>query len=500
METPSSSFVVLFDQAVGSNPPVHYLCSLETGEQALLARIALIRDAKRAIYLQTFIWTNDESGRLIAYELLQAAKRGVKVRIIIDSWVSIGDPGLMAFLNTAHPNISVKHYNVAADQLHPSALELVLEIVSNFQEFNHRMHNKSFIVDEAVCIVGGRNYGNAYFDRGRTRNFRDREAMLVGPIAQQVTKSFFDFWNSPYSCSGLDLKDVQQWVERSPLSADSSFDDFQTGGLFESVLTQADDPTKVQDRFIGEMLPVTEVEFFSDSPGEARQNKLSHKNRTVSEVGQLWKSANDTILLQTPYFVLDGVHYGVLESLRSERPKLRVIVSTNSLASSDNLFTYAFAYRERNRYFEQLRLELHEYKPYPPVMHEVMEYRRPDSVDAPRCDNLEACMSFDSAKHRHLCLHAKTFVIDDKAVWIGSINLDPRSAYVNSENGLLIFDKAFTSQIRDKIERDIRPENSWTVGISKRGRFTELLRKLFSLLTPSMGKVEKNLAEFTENF
>jgi len=131
----------------------HYIHVLDIGDEALLARIHLIRAAQQSIHIQTFIWANDESGRYVVYELLQAAKRGVKVKIIVDRWKLKNVSQLVAFMAEAHPNMEVRTYNPAAGKVKPSALRYIPEALMKFRQINQRMHNKTFIIDHSRILL-----------------------------------------------------------------------------------------------------------------------------------------------------------------------------------------------------------------------------------------------------------------------------------------------------------------------------------------------------------
>jgi len=175
----------------------HYVTILNNGDNALLARTHLIRQAQKSILIQTFIWGSDETSRFMIYELIQAAKRGVKVKIILDYLISAKDFKLITFLTTADPNIEIKLYNPISKDIVPSKLAMIKKAILNFRGFNQRMHNKIFIVDDRIAITGGRNYQNDYYDRGRTRNFKDYGVMITSKIVKKMTDSFIEYWTHP---------------------------------------------------------------------------------------------------------------------------------------------------------------------------------------------------------------------------------------------------------------------------------------------------------------
>jgi len=227
-----SPFAFLFQEGDES---AHYVHVLDIGDEALLARIHLIRAAQRSINIQTFIWTNDESGRYVVYELLQAAKRGVKVKIIVDRWKSKNVSHLVAFMATADENMEVRTYNPAAGKVKPSALHYIPEAIMKFRQTNQRMHNKTFIIDNKIAITGGRNYENDYFDRGVTRNFKDRDVLVAGPVVEEMTNSFGEFWDFELTIPSQNLIDVAKLIKEKSYDKFDSRKSFRLGGLFNDI-------------------------------------------------------------------------------------------------------------------------------------------------------------------------------------------------------------------------------------------------------------------------
>ncbi|NOQ93207.1 MAG: phospholipase D family protein, partial [Methylophaga sp.] len=166
---------------------------LNIGQDALLKRFTLLSAAEQAIDLQYYIWNSDKSGRLLAQQLLLAADRGVHVRLLLDDF-SIGGRDDFLLIMDAHPKIEIRIYNPNASR--KGKVRRALGFIGEFGRLNQRMHNKSFIVDGSVAIVGGRNIGDEYFDLNHELNFRDRDILAVGPIVADVAKSFDAYWNN----------------------------------------------------------------------------------------------------------------------------------------------------------------------------------------------------------------------------------------------------------------------------------------------------------------
>lgn len=428
------------------------------GYDALLLRVHLIRRAQVSVSIQTFIWTNDECGRLLIHELIEAARRGVKVRILADHLVSEQDPATMAFLATAHPNLEVKHYRPAAGRMKPSLWRKLFAGVWSFRAINQRMHNKVFLVDDAVLLTGGRNIENTYFDHSVAMNFRDRDVLAVGPVVRGAVESFDEFWRYRHAVSSRALADVGGEIERGTFRRYATRADYDFGPHFAALEGEADDAAVIAQRFVARLQPVRKVSFVADEPGKADAGGAAGMPRLTLALRETLERATTSIVMQSPYLVLSQPARTLIRDLRTRHPELRIRISSNSFASTDNLFAYSANYRLRNDYVEDLRLEVHEFMPRPAALPELF----------PRHPEMAALAAARTPAGRpvrppFLCVHAKSLVVDDRVAFIGSYNLDPRSENLNTEVGLLVEDEAFARALRLEIERDMRPENSWVI-------------------------------------
>ncbi len=427
--------------------------NLEDGYDALLLRVHLIRQARRSIELQTFIWTNDECGRLMIYELVEAARRGVKVRIIADHMVSDQNPEVGAFLATIHPNFEVRHYRPAMVRLEPTFWQKAAAAIGSFHGTNQRMHNKVMLVDDAVLITGGRNIENTYFNHSTGMNFRDREVVVVGPAAAAAAESFETYWEFKHTVPSRELRDVARSIERNDFPRYQSRADYDFGGYFGELDGLLNDPAQMQLRFWSRLQPVEQVEFIADAPGKGAGffNTTSRTTRTLQrEVGE----ATTEVVVQSPYLILSGAAQKLGRKLRRDHPAISMRVSTNSFASTDNLMAYSANYRLRGAYVEELGLEVHEFKPRPAVLSDLFA-TYPAIAARAKSEGLKDTPFF--------CVHAKSLVIDRRVSFVGSYNLDPRSVSLNTEVGVLITDPIFAATLRAEIERDMAPANSWVV-------------------------------------
>lgn len=431
---------------------------LSGGYDALLLRVHLIRQARVSITVQTFIWTNDEVGRLMMYELIEAARRGVKVRIIADHLGSDQDPAITAFLATVHPNLELKHYRPALSRLKPSLADKLLATVHSFHGVNQRMHNKVMVFDGAVMITGGRNIENTYFDHSTVMNFRDRDVLAVGPVVRDAVKSFERFWNYRHSIASRELTDVAAVISRGSFRRYDRKEDYDFGPFFGDLRRDADDPAVIRSRFVSRLKLAQKVTFICDEPGKS-EGPFSESARITRELGRTLQEARTSVVLQSPYLVLSTPAQTLFKKMENRNPALRIRISTNSFASTDNLFAYSANYRLRNKYVQDLHLEIHEFKPIPAAILELFP-QFPLIVRMAK----ERIAAGRQERMPFFCIHAKSLVVDDRIAFIGSYNLDPRSESLNTEAGLLIEDVSVARELRGEIERDMRPENSWVIG------------------------------------
>ncbi len=447
---PDSPFDLLVQKSYRKQQ--HFINILDLGDDALLARIHLIRQAKKAIYIQTFIWKGDESCRFLAYELIQAAKRGVKVKVLVDYIVVPKDPAQIAFMSTVHPNLEIKLYNPFANKIRPSRLTLLRKAGFQFRNINRRMHNKIFIVDDRMSITGGRNYANDYYDRGEKRNFRDLDVLVIGPVVKEITDSFTEYWFHPLSVSTENMRDVQQIIEKGTYPKYKDKASFKLGDLFDEIEECDADSSCIEEKFIKKVYSVNKVDFFADKPGKEERLGKYKVSRSAYELFNLISQAQHSLVMQTPYLVVGRKKTKYFKKLAKEKPELKIFVSSNSLAAADHVHAYAFSYKNKKKYLKKFRWQIFELKPVP---------EDTDKIISPVAKN-----------HRrddfNVCIHSKTYVIDQEKVLVGSFNLDPRSANLNTEVGLVISDHKVALVIEKSIRRDMANQNSWTIGKRKK--------------------------------
>ncbi|MEO8159916.1 MAG: phospholipase D family protein [Arenimonas sp.] len=470
-----SPLLALGDAAYAESTPQaphHSLVLLDEGQDSLLTRVHLIRAARHSIDLQTFHFEPDDAGRVVLDELIAAAKRGVKVRLMMDQLNGLARPQMQARLASFHENFQLRIYNPVFSQADISTLEFAASIVFRLRDLNRRMHNKMMIIDDRVAVIGGRNIQDEYFDWHPSYNYRDRDLLVAGPVTQAMEANFDGFWNDHRSMPPTALSDV---VEVLLANKGPPPDDTQPPSeRVRAMALQARDGAAVFARLQPFMFRVGPVEFYGDLPNKHDLERKSREDATQAQLDAL-RSGKREILLQTPYLVLSRPARKLFRELHQRKPPLPIVVSTNSLAATDAFPAYAMSHKYKRMFMRELGFQIHEYKPFPADM--PIDLRAvPGAAQAlaEQGDSQYADLGFHPSGFRQgpvplkragvrIGLHSKSMVIDEEVAIVGSHNFDPRSTDFNTESLLLVRDPLFARALADSIRRDIEPENSWTV-------------------------------------
>ncbi len=519
-----SSLRALGDRAMAESSaakPVNYVEIVEAGQDALLGRINLIRSARRSIDIQTFIYGADDTGFLFFNELIAAARRGVKVRLLADQLYAPSDLALLANLSAAHANFQMRLFNPTFGRAHTSAVQYLEAIVCCFRSFNQRMHTKLFVVDGRVGITGGRNIEDRYFDWSPDFAFLDRDALLAGPAVAEMQRVFNLFWDDPRSVPLARLKDVASVLiaNQGPPARTPLEHEHRTPRVL-ALVDAASDQTDINARLVADARPVDEANFIGDGPGKNEHVASSDNDgdgvgvgKTTHGLRELIEGAQTSVLLQTPYLVLSKGARRMFRQMHHRSAPPRVTVSSNSLASTDAFPVYALSYKYKRRYLRELGFHLFELKPYPlDVPIDLAATGAPQVADAPLADPQAAPQrgpamqastdGSDSERPRKLrvpsefsrfpglgsgsrmvalrsagvrvSLHAKSMVIDGSIGIIGSHNFTPRSDHYNTEGVLVFRDVPMAQRLQAAIERDTSPENAWLVAKRPRSPVSHL--------------------------
>ena len=431
------------DQLIQKNSQQDGLFVLDSGQHSLMSRAWLARHAEHSIDIQYFIWSTDNIGILAAEALLQAAQRGVQVRVIVDDLLVDADEHSLLAL-AAHPGVSIKIYN-PQHSVGTSFLKRIKNVVTDFHGVNQRMHDKTMIVDGKVAITGGRNMADEYYDYDQAYNFRDRDVLVMGPVVAQMSASFDRFWQHPLAVSVSELLSAGQTLAESDVQQ-----------AYEELHAYAGDPRNFAPevrRTIADLhhdfaemsqdIVWTRARFISDQPGKNEQRSFDGGGESTRALVDVLSSAKRRVVIQSPYLVMPE---GGLELFRSlvERG-VSIAISTNSLASTDNLMAYS-GYSKQRQALLDAGVDVYEFKPFPQIQQRIM-HRFNIEHDQPPI----------------FAIHAKTLVVDGETLFIGTFNLDPRSANLNTEVGILAADARLASQVEAAIREDMHSDNSWRV-------------------------------------
>ncbi len=426
--------------ASAAHPGTSGVLLVDTGRAALDERDALIDAAVHTIDAQYYIWNSDASGRYLAARLLAAAERGVRVRILLDDINVAGrDAGLAAL--TAHPRVEVRVYNPTAAR---SGVGRLFGFISEFSRLNRRMHNKSFTVDHAVTIVGGRNIGNEYFDLDPAKNFRDRDILAAGPVVAEVTAGFDAFWTSRWTQLATTLAGDAPFSPEQLKAAqgrmDGAADELRALGHALPAVRAA--PGSHAAGLIARLLWVPVRLVFDLPPDQDGMADSSRPQAVAMALRALATAAQREILIESAYLILDEQTFAETASLTAGGVKVRAL--TNSLASND-LVTNHSGYARRRREMLDSGMEVFELRP-----------------DAGACQRLVVTAG-GCADEREFALHSKSLVVDRRIAYVGSFNINLRSTYLNSETALIIDSPVLAERIAGSIEELMAPDSSWQV-------------------------------------
>ncbi len=512
--------------------PRHYAVMLDKGSDALLARLNLIRSARERIDLQTYIFDKDDSARLVLDELLAAARRGVKVRLLIDQLSAIADLEILAALSGSHRNFAIRIYNPSFGKAKLNYLDYAGSVLCCFRRFNQRMHTKLLLVDDRIGISGGRNYQDDYYDWDAEYNFRDRDVLVAGPEAAAMATNFQAFWDARRSVPAERLNDVGRTLLDEGVPA-MPVPRYLRPERVQEAIAEASDPEVVRARFVEPAFAVGAVRYIADLPQKHRRERRDDDAPAAPELEALIRGAQKEVLLQTPYLVMSKQAQRMFRDMRKRQPPPQVIVSTNSLAATDNPIVYSMSFKYKRRYLREFGFQIHEYKPFPedaPVDYAALmpegppvaspdgntgsALRGPSGSIGPsggsasdasgentrRLQRTESRPSFFSSGAAaeplplkragvRMGLHAKSMVIDGGIAVIGTHNFDPRSENYNTEAAVVIDDPAFAQALAGSIRRDMSPKNAWTIAPRAKP-------PVFSGLDYSLGKVSEALPIF----
>ncbi len=421
---------------------------LPTGTEAFLARVLAIDRAEKTLDLQYYIFHDDLTGKFILDRLMAAAERGVRVRLLLDDWRQTAARDWWLIMMEIHPNIEVRVYNPFGG-LRSNPLSRPLQAIFGPRRLRSRMHNKAFIADNSVAIVGGRNIADEYFGVGSDINFRDVDLVALGPIARQVSVDFDDYWNCVLSVP------LSALVSNRPSAEDMEKARRELAATREALkkssywlrMQQSDLMKKVEGGKVPFIWAPAAV-LYDDplkaiNPDEPGSEKMAHQLRAFIE------GARHEAIMVSPYVIPGKAGMQWFRDLRCCGVTVKIL--TNSFATTDSPLSQIAYWRYRKDLL-RLGVDLYELKPTQGLgrEEEFGGYGGSGGLGG-------------SAGSSRPALHAKILVLDRQAVFIGSFNLDPRSEKFDTQDGIIVRSPELAQEAVGWFNKDISPAHSYHV-------------------------------------
>jgi putative cardiolipin synthase len=418
---------------------------LANGPASFALHLEMAARAERTLDVQYFLLHEDETGKLLLDALLEAADRGVRVRLLLDDAHAF-DTGSMIRPLSVHPNIEIRIFNPWVMR---SELQVVrwAEFAVGSRRLNYRMHNKVFVADNAIAITGGRNIGDPYFQASNQHNLGDFDLVVAGPMVRALSRSFDQYWNDklavPVEALGLTKPTAADVAAtRRALAAHKAK---MADSAYMRTLPRSDE---LADLLAGrEKLIWAHAQLAYDAPEKAQvERDLKPGTLIWDRVAKLVNGAQHELIIISPYLVPGNAEMAIVERLRQRGVRVRLV--TNSLASTDMPIAHA-GYIDYRVPLLKAGCELYEVRPVPgePEEHGLVH----------------------SGGSGAFGLHAKVFVVDRERVFVGSMNFDQRSLDVNTEIGIIVDSPKVADDVVKRFDRIIEPANSYRVTLRADG-------------------------------
>ncbi len=386
---------------------------LDNGVDAFVGRAVLATLAEHSIDVQYYMFHQDTVGRLLIRELLAAADRGVRVRMLIDDMYGEEADDVWSAIDS-HPNMEVQLYNPFV-----RGKSKKLQFITQLKRVNHRMHSKTYTVDNQVSILGGRNIGDEYFDADKNVAFKDLDAMTIGPVVPEVSNQFDEYWNSRHSYPITTLiKDIpDETVQKDALDTlhkdlDKFYQQKQTVAYRDAVKHSAHTKSLKNNTAL---FSFSKAKIIHDSAEKMTKSDKNWKDELlISQLAPYIKEATEDFILVSPYFVPGKVGADTICKLSEQG--VRVQILTNSLASNDVSAVHA-AYTRHRKQLLRCGVELYELN---------------EQIKKEEGKLFTWLPGLSKAS-----LHAKTMTMDNNVMFVGSFNFDQRSLNLNTEIGIL---------------------------------------------------------------
>ncbi|MBP8816382.1 MAG: phospholipase D family protein [Psychrobacter sp.] len=430
-KTDSTDLVAAISEQNEIHPDLSGYHPIVTGANAFASRSILTSMATRNIDAQYYIWHDDQAGQLMLKDLWDAAERGVIVRLLLDDFNNSAkfDQHLLRF--ASHPNIAVRIINPLMYRKFQT-----LNFVTGLPRINRRMHNKSMTFDKQITIIGGRNIGDEYLSNDKNSQFADLDVLLIGKVVADIDNSFASYWSAPISfdiqtLATLDKGETTDFLEGlDKLRADEKNNSKSSLDVYKTAI----EDSSIDSDLINKRVPFrwTDMQFLSDDVGKLTKTVPANTN-LVHQLRTLLGSPTKRLTIISSYFVptKDGVN--TLVELAEAGIDIKIL--TNSFDATDVTAVHS-GYSQWRPSLLRAGVKIYELKS--------------TASEEKRENKLWKARSQSSTS-----LHAKTFAVDDYQVFIGSYNVDPRSANINTEMGVIINDEELAKQLHSALSDEL---------------------------------------------
>ena len=402
-----------------------------TGANAFASRSILTGMASGNIDAQYYIWHDDQAGQLLLKDLWEAAERGVIVRLLLDDFNNSGalDQHLLRF--SSHPNIAVRIVNPLMHRKFQA-----LNFVTGLPRINRRMHNKSMTFDKQITIIGGRNIGDEYLSNSQNSQFADLDVLLIGKVVADIDNSFNSYWSAPISFDIETLATLKKGETTDFLDGLDKLYENEKDKTRSSltVYKEAIEDSSIDADLLNKRVPFrwTDMQFLSDDVGKLTKS-VSAQTNLVQQLRTLLGTPTKQLTIISSYFVPTNDGVNTLVQLANSGVEIKIL--TNSFDATDVTAVHS-GYSQWRPKMLRAGIKIYELKS--------------TASEEKRENKLWKARSQSSTS-----LHAKTFAVDDHQVFVGSYNVDPRSANINTEMGVIINDSELAKQLHEALGDDL---------------------------------------------
>jgi putative cardiolipin synthase len=420
MKWPTSQFIAETAQTrlgrelqplVEQHPGESGFYGLTEGTEAFVLRFDLIRSAEKSLDVQYYIWHDDLTGEVLYNQLLAAADRGVRVRILLDDLDTAGKDAMLGIID-AHPNIEIRLFNPFANRQ-----RRFLDFLTDTRRVNRRMHNKTLTADNQATIFGGRNIGDEYFDAAEAFGFSDLDILAICPVVTEVSQAFDLYWNSEW------VYPLAAVAGDRPGGADQIAAFRQESDALLKAAGTSDYANALRALKIAELSGLADLDFswgdwklVYDQPGKVAADEVAAETHLAPVLKAFIDDTKNELIIVSPYFVPGSNFTSDLVEMVNSGTRVRVM--TNSLAANDVPLVHAGYMRYREDLVKG-GVELYEFKPLKDLTHEE--------------SNRKGAWSGSS----RASLHGKFLGFDRRYLFVGSFNMDARSVALNTELGVI---------------------------------------------------------------